>query len=241
MAVSFSEIKVVSVAGKNTQAKFTARDVIESGNTFVRLSPSNSSLCALVCEDNPLAPVPTPKNFSLTCSTGLATLKKMRNKAQAESMSSTSSPENACSLFGDDCDKQKKRPRTLHTRDQLNELRKAHDTLTVAMPVGGENVDIVVLRPVHPNDMVAVEYSANCIGHVVKLLREGGFDEVSYQRDVTLPKGIRKRGMSFMVVHKRVDGTERYVTCKTIERAIATQANLIAEADVEDEQESADD
>ena len=240
MEVKFSEIKVVSVAGKTTQAKFCDRDVIESGCTFIRLCPSNSSLCALVCEDNPKAPFPTPKNFSLTCSTGLANLKKMRNRAQAVSMSSTSSPEKVCSLFGDDGDTPRKRQRTLHTRDQLTELRKAHDTLTVTMPLGDEHVDIVILRPVHPNDIVAVEYNPNCIGHVLKLLREGGFDEVSYQRDTTLPKGIRKRGMCFMVVHKRKDGTEKFVKCKTAEIAIATQANL-AQAGDEDEQESASD
>ena len=111
----------------------------------------------------------------------------------------------------------------MHTRNQLTELRKAHDTLTVTMPLGDEHVDFVILRPVHPNGIVAVEHSPSCIGHVLKLLREGGFDEASYQRDTTLPKGIRKRGMGCMVVHKRTDGTEKFIKCKTADIAIATQ------------------
>ena len=196
------------------------------GSVFVRLCPFSSSLCSLVCERNELAPKPLPKNFSLTTSTGLAVLKKARNEFSAE-LASAPPPGNACLLFADDCANKRPKPPPRATRGQNDEMRSNAEAIAVAVSVGGEQVGIVVLRHVKTTDAVFIEYESENCKHVLRLLRESGFNEVPYTHDQTLPKGIRKRGGGYLVVHTAAGGHHKYVKSSSFEHAMETQAQLL--------------
>ena len=66
---------------------------------------------------------------------------------------------------------------------------------------------VVVMRPIHPNDGLFVEYSDTSIGIVIKFLRESGFDEsLATTHEPSLPKGTLKRQSQFLVKYTKNDG-----------------------------------
>ena len=227
MAVTLSSIKCVQLDDLKAVAKFGTDDQLEGsdGSTFIRLNPRNTSLVALIIEknDHPTIPQPPPKNFSLTTSEGIAMLKRMRNSAQAESL--TEDRPTACTLFASPDGAEKKKARI--TRSDMLQMRKEH--VPIIIDVSG--VSVRVLRPVQQDDILSVEYEEASIGAVMEYIRESGCTEDRPQRprDPLLPPGIFARGGVFIVLYKGADGRKKHLRKKTLDEAVEAQAALIAE------------
>lgn len=224
-----SEMKCAILESDKTILKFMPKDQIAyNGTTVVCLGVLNHSLHSLVIEKNTVAPQPISKCFSITCSIGLNKLKKMRNAAQSESMSDES-----CSLSAyEGLDMKRRRKHT--PRSDIQEMRRKHASMEIFAGYGGKRIIVLVLRPVHPNDVLAVAYTANALTAVRHCIRSSGSDEPSQIQDVTLPKGIHKRRNVYFATYMNSEGRTASKSCKTIDEAMATQADMQAQvADME--------
>lgn len=226
MDVTLSEIKCVSTADMKATWKISKQDdiITVDGCSFVRVSPINCSLVSLVCEGNPHAPNPVPKNFSLTKSLGLASLMKMRNTKQVAEMSADP---DGCSLFGSSAKKKQKKL----SRQAAMTMRNDKSAMNLEVEELGS---VVVMRPIHPNDGLFVEYSDTSIGIVIKFLRESGFDEsLATTHEPSLPKGTLKRQSQFLVKYTKNDGNTGHKSCKDLDEVHSFLAKLVgSSADV---------
>lgn len=232
LQAKLSEIKCVSLEGLKQTAKITkADDLVYIGkDLFIRLATNNSSLVALICEDNDLAPAPVPKNCGLSQTLGYHELIKLRNQTQAAELAG-----DGCNLFGDEAPASKKKPRV--SQKAMKEMREKPEVLTVELPEYGE---IKCLRPIHSKDALFVEYDAQNLTRVFNFLRQAGFDDElsSYgPRDPSLPKGVWKRGNCYLVLFKKA-GVQATKTCDSLEtvHAFIAQQQTSAEDLVPDEE-----
>ena len=127
MEVALSEIKCVALGGLKRVWQVRPPDVIIVDDlAFVKFSPRCFSLVDMVCEDNPHAPVPVPKKFSLTKSLGLQALVKLRNSThlQAEGLTAVH-----CNLFENQPQLKKQRI----SRAAASELRKNLVAVTIGV------------------------------------------------------------------------------------------------------------
>ena len=223
MPVTLSEIKVVGVEGLKSTAKFGMKDIARvDGDEFLSIAPYNYTFVTLVCESNPAAPSVREKYFSLTRSKGLAIMKKLRNDAQATIMSSDAA--SSCSLFENADTHAQKRARL--TRTEMNQRYRDHAIVSIDVPVDGTTVAVRVLRPVHPNDVLAVEYTEDAIDAVIKCIRAEGFlDQMKLA--TTAQPGIWHRKGFVLATIKQDDGHITSKKCLTGEEAVAVQAAML--------------
>ena len=146
-------------------------DVVEIGEkVFVKLSPANGGLRNLVCAGNEDEAAKAAR--SLSVSTGLKEIMQLRSLAQSAALIAVEA-ETACSLFETPSKKSRKAP--LKSGDQLKEMRRAPESLAITLTTGGDDHQTDVLRPVHPNDCVFVEYEDDTISVVLGFLQGKGF------------------------------------------------------------------
>ena len=88
-AAHLQEVKTITLDGLKPRWKVKKDDsVLVNGQAFVRVAPSNFTLCSLVAAKNELIP-PTVKETStplLSFSKGLASLINLRNEKQSASL-----------------------------------------------------------------------------------------------------------------------------------------------------------
>ena len=114
------------------------------------------------------------------------------------------------------------------SRDQVRGMRRAPESLVITLTTGGADHQIDVLRPIHPDDCVFVEYEDDTISVVLGFLRAGGFGESKRPNTMHLPRGTRVRSAgkhNFSVRYTKGDGTISKKICKTIDEALAFQAD----------------
>ena len=68
-------------------------------------------------------------------------------------------------------------------------MRRMHASVEINVEYDGELIPVLVLRPIHPNDVLAVEYTAEALTAVPPGIRSSGFDGPSQIRVVTMPQG----------------------------------------------------
>ena len=232
LTAKLSQIKCVSLEGLKQTAKITkAEDLvyIHENRLFIRLATNNSSLVALICEDNDLAPSPVPKNCGLGKTVGYPELVKLRNQTQASELEG-----DGCNLFGDEAPSSKKKPRV--SKKAMKEMREKPEVLTLHLPEYGE---IKCLRPIHSKDALFVEYDAQNLTRVFNFMRKAGFldDGVYGPRDPSLPKGVWKRGEQYVVHFQKSSAESGFKKCESLEavHAFMAQQQISAE-DLVDEQ-----
>ena len=91
-----------------------------------------------------------------------------------------------------------------------------------------------MLRPVHTNDALFVEYSKEAITAVINYMRDYGFEDTDQGsvKDSCLHKGIWKRVDHFVVQFKKADDTFGYKRCLTLEDCMTFQAEQAQWADL---------
>ena len=229
MSVTLSDIKCVQMQGMKTVAKFPMDEqvVCSDGSVFIRLNPRNTSLVALVVEDNdaPGIPRPVPKNFSLTASDGIKLLRRMRNAAQAESLIEER-PQATCTLFASSPEAQEKKRQRVMTRSEMAEKRKEHVPIVISL----DGIHVRVLRPVQQDDVIHVEYEEESLAAVISCIRREGFNEENRRtRDPTMPKGIQRRDENrYQVAYKDSAGRLKRTMKRTLHEALEAQAVLLA-------------
>ena len=198
LKAQMEEIKYVRFEGlKNVLKIGPAESKLCDDIAFVRLNPRNYSLAAVVCEKNPAAPDPIPKNFSLSCSDGLRQLMALRNEAQAKSLA----PADACSLFSSSAALPKRKATARVPHSDKKDQRKACDAVDISITVADTPTTISVIKPLHGRDVMWVHYSADTLAAVISFLRACGFSEpLRHYRTLhdDLPEGHR--------IHKRKNG-----------------------------------
>ena len=228
MQAVLAEILCINVGGLKTTVRISKPEDFMHVNdiTLVRIC-SKSSWVHLICEDNPKAPQPVPKNFSLTKSIGFKSLMKLRNSAQAADFASEEKS-SSCNLFGNAPASKKAKKLS---RARINAMRQAHSLVSIQLDHYGS---VQMLRPVHTNDALFVEYSPEAITAVINYMREKGFEDTDQGsvKDSSLPKGIWKRADHFVVQFKKADDTFGYKRCATLEDCIIFQAEQAEQADL---------
>ena len=241
-----SEIKCASVPGVHGVARFLAKDsAVAEGCQFVRLDPRNTSLVNLVTMGNTNAPDPLPKYFSLTASHGLATLVRLRNGAQAQSLQETERKEGAQGLF-DDVQPAKKRTVSHVSRAAQKAMKATRTALLLEFQFSnGQNCTVKVLRPIYSSENLWVEYSPESMGGVLVFLREQGFVDADegkrLPKDDEVPKGIYKRTtkknkLVRWLVILTADGQKTSRTFETLDDAKAFQAGEVCDRVVGEEE-----
>jgi hypothetical protein len=189
--------------------------VVTDQQVFVRMALKDTSLSQLVFEK--LEGV--PREFAnLACSRGLADLIQLRNAAQARLLEPAAA---GARLLFDQVGPQPKMRR--QSRHAIKMARcEARDSVSIEFNIGDQLCQVEVLKPVHPNDNLFVEYEPTALWQVLTYIRNSGFsDEVrKFSKRESLPKGVFRRGDAFLVRSKRADGKHRYTTCKDLETAM---------------------
>jgi len=223
-------IKCVGLPGCSRVWKISesSGDIITcEDRSFVRVCPTSHTLAALVLEDNPHAGdavAGAVKKKTISDSTGLANLLKLRNDSQAHLL------QGAEGLPGEGLfDVQqgpKKRRRSAH--EKIAREKDNFASLTITVTVADEQESITVLKPFHPNDNLFVEYEERALGALISYLRQEGFDDkqLRARHDRSLPTGIRARkDEAYTVVYKKANGSKGFKKCESIETAVAFKSN----------------
>ena len=243
LSATLINTKRISLHGLKSQWKIVKDDeVISCGGTeYVKLCPRSYSLARLIVEKNSaIAEDEQDELISLARSMGYTNMLRIRNQQQAASfLESVSQPSASCTLFAPPPEK---KARVIISRQQIGELRRNPQDLTIAITAGGVTMDVKVLRAFHPQENIFVEYEARTIAHVLGFIRELGFTE-KREKKADLPEGIRRRGDKFVVrVLNSVSASGvkqyKYKTFDNVDDAMSFK--LDDGADV-DEQEAKDD
>ena len=73
------------------------------------------------------------------------------------------------------------------TRDTIASARTQVNTLSVPIDVNGrQSVYVSLMKPVHPNDAVFVEYEADALEQVILFLRNGAFELHSDEKKTSM-------------------------------------------------------
>ena len=230
MAVSIETCTVIKVDGYKGVWKVPPDMIVTADDTtYLRLLPYSAPLVRMLCELSANAPIPMPKNFSLTSSCGYKALVRLRNDVQQRELADEQQPKVTRRLF--DVAPQAAKKRRV-CRDAMKDMRQQPRTLAIDVPSGdvGDTVSVSVLRPVHPKDCLAVALDAQALSAVFAYICERDFEVTDYyKQDKSLPKGIWKRHNGYLVAHD-VGGATRYKLMPTkddnaLDNAIAFQAN----------------
>ena len=234
MSAELSDIKCIHMQSLGLQhyARIKNDDVLTvSGVTYVRLAANNWSLKELICENNPLAPDPMPKGFSLSCSQGMLELVKLRNEAQARSLEAEAG---RCCLWerNEDTPTPKKLknvfPRAC--RDDIERKRAETTSIGVEVSLDQETRMVEMLRPVLPRDNLFVLYHEDTLGFVIRYMRAKGFSEKLQRFSEEGLRGVRRRTDGrWIIKYEKQDGGCGYKSCKDKDEATAFLSNPYAD------------
>jgi hypothetical protein len=185
-----------------------------SSDRFMYITPHASAMVHFVAIGAPGCPEKLPKKFSLTRSTGLKLLMKLRNEAAWPQIAIQS-----CTLFGDteDGSKPAKKPR-MRLRGEEHP-----STVAIVIPAFGRRGEctVAVKRPEHPCDRMAIPIVTDVMDHVLLFMHLSGFDEEVNEvaRPPGTPKGVwwNKSRQCFLVPVVRPDGASSKKSAKTVE------------------------
>ena len=228
LSASLVDTRTVRLDGLKLQWRITKSEdvvMIDGGEAFIRMSPCSTGLSSLVAAENPTVPEPAPKHL-LSASLGLASLIAMRNQKQADALSAE---DGGCSLF----EKIPKKRRVFFRRQQ-KALRKAPESITIEIEIHGTVHEVHVLRPVHPNDNFFVAYKSEMVAAVVHYVRGAGFKDTPSRVQSDLPAGVHRRKDGFVVKYEKPFGSVGYKFQKTLDEAVAFQADVRAEHEAHD-------
>ena len=139
--------------------------------TFVRISPSQYTLNSLLAYANEDVQSGMEQQ-SVVLSKGLKSLIAQRNEQQSAELKQEQS-ETACSLFKTP----PKQSKFVRSHAEKADLRKEPDVMCMNVVVDGKDVQVDVLRPVHPCDNLFVVYEPTALAAVIHIMRTMGFDE----------------------------------------------------------------
>ena len=181
MHATLEDIKSISLHGFQHVWKIKCRGgdvVLCEGDEYVRISPANPGLVALVLENNETAPADATELRSITCSVGLTSLLKLRSQALAklslDSESSQSSQQ--CTLFSDN-PAATPQPKAKKPRLRLYDKNEERTSLEVEIMVSGQSYMLKLLKPKTPQDSIFAFYEPSNMGLLIQFIREQGFSE----------------------------------------------------------------
>ena len=224
LSASLVDTRTIRLDGMKPQWRIAKNEdvvMIDGGEAFIRMSPWNTGLSSLVAAENPTVPEPAPKHL-LSASLGLASLIAMRNQKQADALSAE---DGGCSLF----EKIPKKRCVSLSRHQQKALRKAPESITIEIEIHGTVHEVHVLRPVHPNDNFFVGYKSEMVAAVLHYVRGAGFKDTPSRVQSDLPAGVHRRKDGFVVKYEKPSGSVGYKFQKTLDEAVAFQADVQAE------------
>jgi len=183
-------------------------DIVKvNGTSYVYLVPSSYSLAQVVTHGADGLPKPLPKNFSLTRCGGLDHLIELRNDA------AWAAPPIACGLFArcqNVAEPKAKVPR--------RKLDSAATTVTITVPAFGDRAsrEIVVKRPVHPRDRLALPIEADVINHVLLYMRSAEFDCSDGFKKQSSVKGVWNNKQRNSCLVRFFDSAKNQTRIKTV-------------------------
>ena len=177
MADPVEIVQLYRMTRKNTKWEFDSRVIVEvEDRKFIKLARAAHGFAKLVFDECDHIPSPLPKEYSLTASKGYADLVKRRNDIQAEYLKQKEL-DNIPALFRDSAVTPQKSKRT--SRAALIEARKNPEAITLKLPgtkdEDGNDAEIEVLRPVHPDDVIAIIMEPAAVGYMIDYLQQGGW------------------------------------------------------------------
>jgi hypothetical protein len=190
-------------------------DIVEvASEKFMYITPHASAMIHFVATGAPGFPEKLPKKFSLTRSTGLKLLMKLRNDAAWPPIATHN-----CTLFGDveNVSKLGKKPRMRLRGDEHPA------TVSIEIPAFGRRAECIVAvkRPEHPCDRIAIPVAPDVMDHILLFMHLSGFDEEMHEvaRPMGTPKGVwwSKQRQCFLVPVLRPDGASGLKSVKTLE------------------------
>lgn len=199
---------------------------------FVKLNRRNSSLSSLLGN--------VGGHMCLKRSSGYEAMQQLRNSASEQACDAEE-----CTLF--DVPKVFKK-RT--SRGLMDTARQHPQHVEIPVKLAGHEDDPImvrVLKAVHPNDCLWIEFTPEAISAILQYVVEGGFSDCN-KRSRTgqaekLPNGVHRRGSGFRVRHMQ-DGIVKYKCVDNLQDALAFHADpeafLIAEADADSGHDQSD-
>ena len=242
MNVSFSDIKLVAMAGYASVWRIPPEDCIETPTgVFVRMKPFGNSaarttaahkhtLLSMVVEANdniPMGDDAKSKISSLTLNAGYDYIVKQRNDASV--FIDTAPPPSA--LFSNASDG--KPPNPAHRAQKRMKKYKMEpdkdetilDEVEISIKVNDSIVVIDVLKACNANAALFIKYDVDMIGNVIKYMRDNAFADPEHKQK--LPDGIqqpkRLKGR-FLAKAKSLDGKVMWYTTDNISSAADWQA-----------------
>ena len=210
------------------------------GVEFVKLPASDPALCKMVCSgivDR------MPKGCSLSQSSGIKELLRLRNEKQSSDLVPASSAANLFAAMPD-------RKRSRRSVAAIREMRDSLALCDVAVPGFRDSAgrDIKMVRPVHPRDDICVQLDKDVLEFIVGFIRFHGLDEATVanrrQYATAGSRGIWRQGDG-LVVRVGDDGGvgHKFRRVKTLDEAEqvvtdrqATSAGMpIADGDADSE------
>jgi len=192
-------------------------DVCEvGGEKFFYITPHASRLVKFIAHGAPSLPGKLPKNMTLTSSVGLQKLLQARNLVAWPASSS-----GEALLFADVAAPPRKQPRA--------KAAKLQDSPTVTVSYGDDvEKKVLVKRPAHPCDRLAIAMNAESLENVFSYLRMAPFAEESAPKKIDDRVGVwyNKQRNNFMVPFVNQDGQKgRRVKCfKDVQEAMEAAA-----------------
>jgi len=186
--------------GGNVQWPVKAHRILQVGGAqYVKLQPWDCTLVRLVCEGIVES---VPKNATMAQTYGFTELMRLRNEAQAAELSQADRP--AVSLLFDNPEPQNKRKKQ-RSKETIRKMRESPDVVNVRLPteVDGVPAEISMVRPVHPNDDIAVRLDESTLDNVLGFIRDKGItaDDLTLKRayKASGSKGVWRKGTGFVV------------------------------------------
>ena len=223
-SAKLEEMRVITLNGLKPRWKIASdKDTKWVDNqAFVRVQPFNQGLISLIFAKNDKVTHSNPKT-SIVNSPGLLALIALRNKAQADSLSSSSDGRPQNTLFDDVNESpQAKKARATNPRNKQSELRDCPESICITVTCGDEDKVIEFLRPIHPTDNLFVAYRNEDVTTLLNFIRSKGVEDTEPRQRNKLPKGIstRKKG-GYIVTYTKTDKSKGYKLFKDLEAAMS--------------------
>jgi hypothetical protein len=203
-----------------------------NGREFLKLARTGTQygFCRLVyeriCEESPHDIAHTPfaqSTFSLTASKGYAELMALRNTAQSAELRQVEKDLRISAMAAlfqkKPADETPAAKRARVSREKIREASRNPDVIAITVDDGGDVFDLEVVRPLHPNDEIAVKLDTDTIERVIRYIVNQGFDLHQAAGKKELPPGVHRRPNGKYAVFQHVDGIKRNKTVRSLDHA----------------------
>ena len=226
MPVTIQHYVSINIGGDISWKVKPCHVITIDGEQFVKITAWDPAFVRMMCEG--FGEWKRRSNKTLSSCEGLKQIIAIRNQQDFNGPSGSSGgsslfPDASPSTTGTCVHKRHKR-----SAEKIKELRLNPDVMPVTVP-GYDDVppmDVRMVRAVCTSDELIVVLDATALEHVFEFMRHAGVSDEAcqtraYKPDVDIPKGVYRRGDTFVVNVAETSDAKRFRRAKTMQEAIA--------------------